>query len=671
MQDDPRTTGQGAGQYFLSGQPYASFWHPDTILDWDPRTDPDAPFNRSSVPLQPRRQDARFRSDSYARAHQGRVYSLARFAETSNNPSQGSATAAYYAFGFWQYVDTLVFWGGAADEGLILAPNGHVIDAAHRNGVRVYGNVFFPETVAGGRSAWLHQFVRRDGGSYPVADKLVEIADFYGFEGWFINQETPAGGELGGRALANSFRDFLAHARWRSGGALEFMWYDSMVDDGTVSHECELNARNVMFFHHGNSALSRSIFLDYGWNKAKLERSAALATGLERSPYQVCAGLDVQEGQFPDDTRCQTALPGNATGTANHLTSLALHRPDPPVSTLTDPGTFHEREEKFWSRGTSESKGIAHYIAESTPVLSSPFTTNFNTGHGNGYWADGHQVSTAAWNNLALQDVLPTYRWYIEGDRPALTASFDFTDAYEGATSILFSGKLEKNKPATAWLYQTWVPLGENTTLSFMVQAAGAMSVILKAVVTFVKDGNTSEDVEFDLHGLSGTRWQEWKTALAGSHAPGAGTMIARLGLRLSAATTIDNVAVRLGQLRLHDDHTVEVPPAPRAFSARLHHTNTAAEQDNSSEPEAGTATGAVRLAWKPVSSAFRAHHYEVYRTNGDGSRTFLGGTPLSTYFIPRLLRRNNERRTTLAIYSVTPEGVRSRTPAMADVCWT
>ena len=35
-------------------QPFASFWFPNELLTWDPATDPDAPFNRSSVPLQSR-----------------------------------------------------------------------------------------------------------------------------------------------------------------------------------------------------------------------------------------------------------------------------------------------------------------------------------------------------------------------------------------------------------------------------------------------------------------------------------------------------------------------------------------------------------------------------------------------------------------------------------------
>ena len=48
-------------------------------------------------------------------------------------PSQGSLQFDTFAFNYWQYVDILTFWGGSASEGLILAPNPGVIDAAHRS----------------------------------------------------------------------------------------------------------------------------------------------------------------------------------------------------------------------------------------------------------------------------------------------------------------------------------------------------------------------------------------------------------------------------------------------------------------------------------------------------------------------------------------------------------
>ena len=34
-----------------AGQPFASYWHPNTLLAWDPAADPDAPHNRAAVPL--------------------------------------------------------------------------------------------------------------------------------------------------------------------------------------------------------------------------------------------------------------------------------------------------------------------------------------------------------------------------------------------------------------------------------------------------------------------------------------------------------------------------------------------------------------------------------------------------------------------------------------------
>jgi endo-beta-N-acetylglucosaminidase D len=134
----------------LPGQPYASYWFPSTILTWDPATDPDAPFNRGSIPLAPRFSNADFNVNPHAHLDEARVQALIAFAPTSFNPSQGSASMDYYALNYWQYIDQLVFWGGSAGEGLILAPNPTVIDAAHRNGVPVLGNVYLPPTAFGG-----------------------------------------------------------------------------------------------------------------------------------------------------------------------------------------------------------------------------------------------------------------------------------------------------------------------------------------------------------------------------------------------------------------------------------------------------------------------------------------------------------------------------------------
>ena len=91
---------------------------------------------------------------------------------TSGNSPHGLNKAEANTFSYWQYVDTLVYWGGSSGEGLIVAPSPDVVDAGHKNGVRVIGTVFMPMTAHGGKMEWLEDLLTKaDDGSYPVADK--------------------------------------------------------------------------------------------------------------------------------------------------------------------------------------------------------------------------------------------------------------------------------------------------------------------------------------------------------------------------------------------------------------------------------------------------------------------------------------------------------------------
>jgi mannosyl-glycoprotein endo-beta-N-acetylglucosaminidase len=132
---------------YTSDQPFTSYWFPLEILNWSPSTDPDAPYNRSGVLLKNKYFDSITVVNPNARVNEAKVNPLSAFASTSDNPSQGSLNINYYTFSYWQYIDQLVFWGGSAGEGLILAPNPTLIDAAHRNGVKVLGNVFFRQQL--------------------------------------------------------------------------------------------------------------------------------------------------------------------------------------------------------------------------------------------------------------------------------------------------------------------------------------------------------------------------------------------------------------------------------------------------------------------------------------------------------------------------------------------
>ncbi|MEU5867637.1 discoidin domain-containing protein [Nonomuraea sp. NPDC047529] len=621
-------------------QPYASYWYPDTILSWDPATDPDARFNRSRVPLRPRIQDPALKANANARAGEGRIASLVSFGPTSNNPSQGSSDPAYYAFGYWQYVDTLVFWGGSAGEGLILAPNPTVIDAAHRNGVKVYGTVFFPPTAYGGQIQWVRDFVRKSGSSYVVADKLVQVAQHYGFDGWFVNQET-AGGDA---ALATELRSLMKYARAK--GPVEFMWYDAMTESGSVAWQNALTTANDAFLADP-AKVSDSMFLNFGWSASGLASSRDRAGSLGRSGYELYSGIDTEANGYGTGVSWDALFPAGRP----HVTSLGLYRPEWTWKSSSGRDDFRTKDARYWvgangdpsNTSTSSSwKGLATYVAESSAVTAKPFVTGFNAGQGDFYNVGGVRVRTGGWNNLSLQDVPPTYQWLVSSAGTRLTPSIDFGDAYEGGSSLRLRGRLDSVN--TVRLYQTKLPVAADTKLSVVFKAPAAGATNLRAAVAFTDAPTTF--TTFDLGSAAGTGWER-RTLDLSAHA---GKTIAQLGLQ--AAGSNDAYDIRVGQLSVYDG-AVDVPAAPTGVSV-LGVTDVSAGRKS------------LRLSW---SGSGQAHHYDVYRRNPDGTRTYLGGTPNDAYFVPQLDRVGTETSTTIDVEAVSPEYGRSPA-ASTTVTW-
>ncbi|KUL36994.1 hypothetical protein ADL22_23025 [Streptomyces sp. NRRL F-4489] len=630
----------------ITEPPYASHWHFETLLAWDPATDPNAPFNRSRVPLMPREQNAALKANTNARAGEARIAICSSFAKTSKNPSQGFYDHTFYAFGHWQYLDTLVFWGGSADEGLVVAPAAPVIDAAHRNGVKVYGTVFFPQKRSGGKKKWLKEFVQNSGAAYPVADKLIQVAQHYGFEGWFINQETD-GTECADQTIARGFRDVLAYAR--ATGTVEFMWYDSMLPSGEIDWQGELNDQNKMFLQDGGVRVSDSIFLDYRWNAGKLTKSAEKATGeLKRSRYDVYAGVEMSWTSPLDP---ETACPQGK----QHLTSVALFVPEDKSMPEKENGTyktmdladFYKKEANTWvgAKGNPSStptegwRGIARYVAESTPVRRLPFVTHFNTGHGTGYFRRGKKVRTGGWNNLSLQDVLPTYRWVVEPSDAGVQPSLSFTDAYEGGTSLRLSGKLTANKPATVRLYQTRLPLTSASKVTVALKTPAAGATHLRLALAFTDTPTTFTTI--DLGSTASADWETKTVSLAGY----ANRTVVQLALQVSATAAVDSYAINVGQLAVHDG-SFGTPGAP----ANVRNLGTV--------PLADGRKG-LRLAWTPSAPEPEVHHYEVYRRGQNATPVYLGGTPNTVYYVDRL-DQQGETSTALDVVAVGPDGTRS-----------
>jgi len=644
----PATSSTTSPRHPATGaQPYASYWYPDTLLRWDPRTDPDAPFNRSRTPLRPRVADPALKANANARAGEGRIVSLVSFAPTSFNPSQGALDANYYAFGYWQYIDTLVFWGGSAAEGLILAPNPTVIDAAHRNGVKVYGTVFFPPEVYGGRFQWVRDFLQKDGSRFPVADKLTEVAKYYGFDGWFINQET----EGGDPRTAADMREFIKYARAKD-RSVEYMWYDAMTEDGTVDWQNALTPRNDAYLNDPEP-VAHSMFLNFWWTTPGLDASRTAARALGRSEYELFAGIDTEANGYNTDVNWDAVFPEGRP----HVTSLGIYRPEWTWRNAADRADFYARDSRFWvgekgdpsdTATTSRWKGLATYIAESSPITAKPFVTGFNAGHGDFYNVAGRRVRTGGWHNLSLQDVPPTYRWVVRSSGTKLTPSIDFTDAYEGGSSLRLTGRLDAENLVR--LYQTRLRVARDTKLSVVLKTPSAGPSRLQVAIAFADSPTTFRTL--DLGRTRGGDWERRTLDLSRF----AGRTIAQIGLRAApGGAPVDGYDVRIGQLAVYDG-AVDRPAPP----SRVTVLGTA---------EASATQMSLRLSWRP-SAHGSVHHYEVYRRNPDGTRTYLGGTPNDAYFVPRLDRIGGETATTIEVAAVSAEYGRSPA-AVTRVVWS
>ncbi|MGB3151903.1 MAG: hypothetical protein WBB27_14690 [Maribacter sp.] len=453
-------------------QPFSSYWFVDELLRWTPENDADAKFNISRIPLAERfLNDSVLLSDKKSK-HPGIIALMAPHT-TSNHPSQGFSSVEHYAFPYWQYIDYFVQWGGSAAEGIIVPPASPWTDTAHKNGVKSIGTVFFPPNVYGGVEEWVYQFLKKnEDGSFPIADKLIEVAETYNFDGWFINQETYNLKEDTGPLML----EFITYYRKKSD--LKLVWYDAMIHDSRVIWQDELNSHNELFFQKGETNMSDVFFINFRYNETNLEDSKALANSLGRSEWDLYSGIDVQGKSFKTPVQWnmlyEDGKPKN--------TSIGLYFSNSTfnVSESKAPEEVYRNEEKFWNGGEpietrfGEDRtwlGFADYFTPRSVIKKLPFHTNFNYGLGRFYKEEGKLLSDKEWHNLSNQDILPTWQWKIDSTK--IRANISFEDSFEGGSSIF----LESLEDAELPLYKTRILLEKPLKLEVVSKSKGNLDL--------------------------------------------------------------------------------------------------------------------------------------------------------------------------------------------------
>ncbi|MCT3305182.1 endo-beta-N-acetylglucosaminidase [Lactiplantibacillus pentosus] len=648
----------------MDNQPEAPYWFPNQLLKWQFSKDKQAKYNVATVPLAKRIDKWQLPTVNKTQDPKMKVVALSIMnASTSGNAPRGINTFDANVFSNWQYIDQLVYWGGSAGEGLIVPPTADVIDAAHKNGVPVLGTVFFPQVVSGGKLKWLNDFLKQDkDGHFPMADKLVAVAKAYGFDGWFINQETDpevksfdsaASGKNSQSTTksgltkkhAQLMQQLIKEYKQKAGSKLDLMWYDSMTKDGKMDWQNALTKENQSYLVDANmKPVADSMFLNFWWTKKRLasqdllKKSRDRAEKLGLNPYNLFAGIDVQA----DGTSTPVRWDLFANQHNVPYTSLGLYAPNWTYTSSETPDEFQSKEETLWvnshsdpsrsvpSKTSSQWPGVSTYAVEKSAITKQPFVTNFSLGNGYNYFIKGRKVSLRDWNNRSLQAINPTYRWMI--DNPSgndLKAAFDYTDAYDGGNDIQLSGQMRKNKTSTIKLYTTDIPFTTNTQVKVAAKATDKTQLDL--VVT-LKDGR-KKTIKGD-QALS-SKWQTIDYDVSGL----AKKTVKSISLSLTTSKSDTSYRAQLGRLAI----TGKPQASPTAVKS--------VAIDNRVFDEEGKYAG-VNLSWQAASTK-HLDHYEIYQRNQNGSRSFLGATDTTNFYLNALERTGQQNETDLMVVPV------------------
>ncbi|MEY9894515.1 endo-beta-N-acetylglucosaminidase D [Catenulispora sp. MAP5-51] len=641
------------------------------LANWSQATDPYAKYLRSRVPLAQRIPVFSATQANPRLTYGPQVSELSRD-YVLNMTCRGlryQDDATLRTSRFWQYVDMFGAWHGVITAGasppdcsvygVVNLPNPAWTDAAHRNGVKSLGCWYWPRT-----DDFAQLVAKKADGSFPVADRLLAMAAYFGFDGYFINQEAKLKPEDKREALAKALMEMFAYMRAKAPAGFHLQWYDAMLPNGDLGYQNEFNAANSPWIRNGGTRVCDSIFVNYWWDSAKCETSRTRAKTLGLAPYEVVSiGTNVGDNGFVQsdyDPRVNFPEGGTAlNGWGLFDTSVILCPPsgadlhDPTVQTQR-----YEMERYFWSGpkgdptrtgrlrppsgGTGDPysdyevwDGVAHYITERSVIGGFPFVTRFNTGKGFGTWVGGQQLGTAQWANAGVADILPTWQWWVtaNGGSPPLTVDYDSTMAWNGGASLRVTGRQNVGDQSTVHLYKTRLRASSTTTARIRYNAGRAGSNLGLFIDLLFEDSPT-KPTSVPVGKSYSAGWNT-ETVSLGTFA---GRTIAAINLRFATPVPIPSYGVNIGELAFLDG-PITPPPTPKSFTIDAAYTY-------------GTVAEAL-LSWTLDPSVW---YYDIVRIRPDGSTETLARTFDEACYI-QLERISAESATRILLAPVSRNG--------------
>lgn len=505
-------------------------------------------------------------------------------------------------FNMWQYVDIHSNW----TNGWWRVPAAFN-DVAHKNGVKT-GCTYFIDWGAGvnatsdpGKTLYdLSVPLSRAneyGDKYKYSRKLIQFLKYYGIDGICLNPEG-----IWGYVVYSRFIPFLAECHRIAdelGHPFHVDWYAFVTNNGALSDNgCKLNSNSSNWFHHTatDQPVTDVYFLNYNWSESGLQESVATAESLGRSSFDVYAGFDMQGrgyGRYGNagwEVLMKYPVSIVVWG-AHDRNQLYVSSTEGGQSDYAVQNEYQTKQEMLFSGGNrnvlnmpalnnqivtssysdlGDWHGYATAVIERSTLDELPFVTRFNLGNGRFMNNEGVTTWNHKWYNYGMQDLLPTWRWWIDnGDgksvpADAVAVNFTFDDAWFGGSCLKLHGATTRSDVrlfATKWS----VADGNDAfSLTFKPKAAGATHLELMVAKENGEDSFVYIPVAGDI------KAGEWNhvTIKASEAGLSAGDVVGCIGL--SVKETDASFEVLLGEFSFIPASFNEQPETPQITHAEV-----------------------------------------------------------------------------------------------------
>ncbi|CAL4091185.1 unnamed protein product, partial [Meganyctiphanes norvegica] len=276
-----------------------------------------------------------------------------------------------------------------------------------------------------------------------AVQNLVKIAQHYKFEGWLINIENEIKPHQVDQLV--KFSKMLTEAMHEISSQSLVLWYDSVIKDGKLIWQNELNDLNKCFFN-----VCDGIFLNYTWTEQHLHRSK-LAAGKRFTDVYV--GLDVFGRNFYE-----------GGGFNTHLALELARKYDLSAAIFAQGWTFETKEyDEFFQAENKLWSSLSPFLKFHGPV-DLPFKTSFCQGFGEKVFKKGEVCTVGSWQHLGKMQHQPL--WLQEDKAAELGLCTDV--AYNGGGCL----KLATSKSTSIRLFAceiNWI-ISLLVTLTYKIQ---------------------------------------------------------------------------------------------------------------------------------------------------------------------------------------------------------